>query len=161
MGIAVEYSGQGGKPRWNQPDQLVWDYFKFAGPLPQAQPATDIPLVFESRFAGHGAMDRWTINGRSYPDTETVTLQRGQRYRLVFKNQSKEDHPLHLHRHLFEVATQYAKDKSRGIRKDTVLVSAGTEMPVTFTADNPGLTLLHCHQQDHMDAGFMMLLRYA
>jgi FtsP/CotA-like multicopper oxidase with cupredoxin domain len=32
---------------------------------------------------------------------------------------------------------------------------------VEFTADNPGNTLLHCHQQNHMDMGFMMLLRYA
>jgi FtsP/CotA-like multicopper oxidase with cupredoxin domain len=139
----------------------VWDYFQFAGPLPQSGPATDIPLVIESKFAGHGAMDRWTINGRSYPDTETPALQHGQRYRLVFKNRSKEDHPLHLHRHLFEVMAKGADGKARGIRKDTVLVDAGTELPVTFTADNPGLTLLHCHQQDHMDAGFMMLLRYA
>ncbi len=27
--------------------------------------------------------------------------------------------------------------------------------------DNPGLTLFHCHQQLHMDFGFMALLRYA
>ena len=32
---------------------------------------------------------------------------------------------------------------------------------VELTADNPGLTLFHCHQQDHMDMGFMMLFRYA
>jgi FtsP/CotA-like multicopper oxidase with cupredoxin domain len=27
-------------------------------------------------------------------------------------------------------------------------------------ANNPGLTLFHCHQQLHMDFGFMTLLRY-
>jgi FtsP/CotA-like multicopper oxidase with cupredoxin domain len=43
--------------------------------------------------------------------------------------------------------------------KDTVLVKAGTEAEVTFTANQPGLTLFHCHQQDHMDMGFMMLFR--
>jgi len=32
---------------------------------------------------------------------------------------------------------------------------------IEFTADDPGLTLFHCHQQDHMDMGFMMLFRYA
>jgi FtsP/CotA-like multicopper oxidase with cupredoxin domain len=45
--------------------------------------------------------------------------------------------------------------------KDTVLVPAGTQLEVEFTADNPGPTLFHCHQQDHMDMGFMMLFRYA
>jgi FtsP/CotA-like multicopper oxidase with cupredoxin domain len=32
---------------------------------------------------------------------------------------------------------------------------------VVFTANNPGKTLFHCHQQDHMDSGFMMLFDYA
>ncbi|MBV9265175.1 MAG: multicopper oxidase domain-containing protein, partial [Acidobacteriaceae bacterium] len=48
-----------------------------------------------------------------------------------------------------------------GIWKDTILVNANTEAAVEFTAENPGLTLFHCHQQDHMDMGFMMLFRYA
>ena len=29
-----------------------------------------------------------------------------------------------------------------------------------FTADNPGLTPFHCHQQLHMDSGFMTLFDY-
>jgi FtsP/CotA-like multicopper oxidase with cupredoxin domain len=28
-------------------------------------------------------------------------------------------------------------------------------------ADNPGPTLFHCHQQLHMDFGFMALFNYA
>ena len=31
------------------------------------------------------------------------------------------------------------------------------EMEVDFTADQPGLTLFHCHMQIHMDYGFMAL----
>ena len=34
------------------------------------------------------------------------------------------------------------------------------EVEVDFTADNPGLTLFHCHQQLHMDFGFMTLFDY-
>ena len=33
------------------------------------------------------------------------------------------------------------------------------EMEVDFVANNPGLTLFHCHMQLHMDFGFMALLR--
>ena len=29
-----------------------------------------------------------------------------------------------------------------------------------FVADNPSMTLFHCHQQLHMDFGFMALFRY-
>ena len=35
MGIAVEYSGSSGKPRWDQPQDLLWDYLLFAAPDPR------------------------------------------------------------------------------------------------------------------------------
>ena len=73
----------------------------------------------------------------------------------------------HLHRHTFELIrvphpdTGSAAVPTRGITKDTVLIPAGSESVVEFVANNPGNTLLHCHQEDHMDLGFMMVLRYA
>ena len=164
MGIVVEYSGSKGKPAWQQPEELTWDYSQFASAATSTQPAgniTDIPLVFESRFAGHGAPDHWMINGKSYPDTETIALTRGQRYRFIFKNPTSDDHPVHLHRHSFELRSLPRNPDTRGILKDVVLVEAKSEVEVEFTADNPGLTLFHCHQQNHMDEGFMMLFRYA
>jgi FtsP/CotA-like multicopper oxidase with cupredoxin domain len=81
-----------------------------------------------------------------------------------------DDHPVHLHRHTFElrslglpltVAPNAAAGDIRGIMKDVVLVDAQTRAEVEFTADNPGASLFHCHQQNHMDLGFMMLLDYA
>ncbi len=158
MGIAVEYSGSSGEPRWDQPEALTWDYQRFAAADAPTTPAGDtvtIPLVFASKFAGHGAMDRWTINGKSYPNNDSPVLTAGRRYRLSFINQSTNDHPVHLHRHTFELC------RFPGIYKDTVLVAAKTQMDVEFVADHPGATLFHCHQQNHMDAGFMMLFRYA
>ena len=164
MGLVVEYEHRVGKPLWQQPDTLHWSYTQFAMPAVAAQPAgpvTDLPLVFESRFAGHGAPDHWKINGKSYPDTETVTLIRGQRYRLQFINKSSDDHPVHLHRHSFELRSLAGVPETHGIVKDVVLVEANTEVDVEFIANNPGSTLFHCHQQNHMDEGFMMLFRYA
>ena len=163
MGVAVEYSGSSGKPRWDQPQNLLWDYLPFASadPPPQQASAVTIPLVFESRFAGHGAMDHWTINGKSYPDTVGPLLTAGQRYRLAFINRSTNDHPVHLHRHTFELRRLPGHPEVQGILKDTILVDAGAQVEVEFTANDPGPTLFHCHQQNHMDAGFMMLFRYA
>jgi len=34
-----------------------------------------VPLVFESKFLGHGAMEAWTINGKSYPDARAPPRQ--------------------------------------------------------------------------------------
>jgi FtsP/CotA-like multicopper oxidase with cupredoxin domain len=164
MGIVVEYAGHSGKPTWQQPDSLIWSYGKFAATIPpsaQSGNPIDIPLVFQSKFAGHGAPDHWTINGKSYPDTESIPLISGQRYRLQFKNVSSDDHPVHLHRHSFELRSLPGNPGIRGIVKDVVLVEARTQIDVEFTASNPGSTLFHCHQQNHMDEGFMMLFHYA
>jgi FtsP/CotA-like multicopper oxidase with cupredoxin domain len=106
-------------------------------------------------------MDHWTINGKSYPETTGPTLTAGQRYRLAFINRSTNDHPVHLHRHSFELRRVPDHPEVHGILKDTILVDAGTQVEVEFTANDPGPTLFHCHQQNHMDAGFMMLFQYA
>ncbi len=162
MGIVVEYAGRNGEPQWQQPETLSWDYRRFEDTqanLSDTGSAVEIPLVFKSRFTGHGDLDHWMINGKSFPHTETVDLKQGQRYRLQFKNQSADHHPVHLHRHIFELRRLSGRT-TRGILKDTVLVQSNTQVDVEFTANDPGSTLFHCHQQDHMDMGFMMLFRY-
>jgi FtsP/CotA-like multicopper oxidase with cupredoxin domain len=66
-----------------------------------------------------------------------------------------------LHRHTFAVRRVDGGAELSGIRKDVVLVPAKSTAEVEFVADHPGRTLFHCHQQDHMDRGFMMVFRYA
>jgi FtsP/CotA-like multicopper oxidase with cupredoxin domain len=161
MGIVIEYAGQQGEPRWVEPPETLWDYRTFAHSEPaSAQPDQRVPLLFQSKFRGHGDFDYWTINGKSYPKTDTLTLQEGKRYRLAMRNKSSDDHPVHLHRHTFEVTSLDGKPLS-GLRKDVIVVSANSTAEVDFVAQNPGPTLFHCHQQNHMDFGFMMLFRYA
>jgi FtsP/CotA-like multicopper oxidase with cupredoxin domain len=106
MAIVVEYANAAGTPRWQQPTDLIWNYEQFASVQRADEPngsAMSIPLVFASRFRGHGAMEAWTINGKSYPATGRAPLKQGQRYRLQFINKSADNHPVHLHRHSFEL----------------------------------------------------------
>jgi FtsP/CotA-like multicopper oxidase with cupredoxin domain len=173
MAVAVEYENKHGPARWVQPSDLIWSYEQFAAAQPAtggAEPPIRVPLVFESKFRGHGAMEAWTINGESFPNARVAPLIRGGRYRLQLINKSMDDHPLHLHRHSFELRTLgapltaargAATEEIGGIMKDVVLVNAQTKAEVEFTADNPGASLFHCHQQNHMDLGFMMLFEYA
>ena len=164
MGVVVEYANSTGKAVWTQPEELVWDYRQFSG-AGDAPPTPDgtrrIELVFDSKFQGHGNEELWRINGQGYPQTNSPVLQTGQRYRLGLKNQSMDDHPMHLHRHTFEVRRVDDSPELHGLRKDVVLVHAGSTAEIEFLAGNPGKTLFHCHQQDHMDRGFMMVFRYA
>jgi len=163
MGIVIEYSGQTGAPRWIAPSDQ-WNYTSF-GNAAGSDPATSadaperLPLVIEKKFAGSHWMDKWTINGKEFPKTDPLRVRANGRYRLVFDNRSDEAHPLHLHRHSFELTKVDGKATS-GVLKDVVVVSAKSQVEADFVANNPGLTLFHCHQQMHMDYGFMNLMEY-
>jgi len=164
MGIVIEYANATGSAVWTQPKDLVWNYQQFSAESEASAPdgeAKRIELVFDSKFQGHGNEELWRINGQSYPQTNAPMLVSGQRYRLVMKNQSMDDHPMHLHRHTFEVRRVDNSVELHGLRKDVVLVRAGSTAEIEFVANNPGKTLFHCHQQDHMDRGFMMVFTYA
>jgi FtsP/CotA-like multicopper oxidase with cupredoxin domain len=87
-------------------------------------------------------------------------LHHDRRYRLRLRNASDDIHLIHLHRHSFELISVAGKSTA-GILKDVVMVGRYQEVEVDFVADSPGLTLFHCHQQLHMDFGFMALFDYA
>jgi FtsP/CotA-like multicopper oxidase with cupredoxin domain len=44
--------------------------------------------------------------------------------------------------------------------KDVINVPRYQSAEVDFVADDPGLTLFHCHMQLHQDFGFMTLVKY-
>ncbi len=161
LGIVVEYAGKTGPPVWKDPQNAAWDYTQFANSTPAAAPDETIPLTLMDLGPQKGSkFDTWAINGSSWPDIEPIKVQRGKRYRLVFQNASGDQHPMHLHRHTFEVTAIGDKNIS-GLKKDVVNVMPLDTVAVDFVADNPGDTLMHCHMQLHMDFGFMQLVRYA
>ena len=86
-------------------------------------------------------------------------LTEGKRYRIRMKNASDDIHPVHLHRHSFELMS-LAGVRTAGIYKDVMMLGGYQEAEIDFVADNPGLALFHCHQQLHMDCGFMTLMDY-
>jgi len=156
MGVVVEYANQSGGPRWSPPPAGSWDYLIFGGQETAPEPDGRIPLVFQEAEGGH----HFTINGKSYPHTDPIVVTANRRYRMIFDNQSADPHPVHLHRHTFEL-TRFDKKPTSGILKDVVTVPAWKQVEVDFVANNPGLTLFHCHQQFHMDFGFMALMQYS
>lgn len=161
LGIVVEYAGKTGDPVWKDPQNAEWDYAQFASDSPATDPDQTFELTFMDLGPQKGSQfDTWAINGRSWPDIEPLKVQQGKRYRLIFRNASGDQHPMHLHRHSFEVVKIGDKSLS-GLKKDTINVMPLQIVAVDFVADNPGDTLLHCHMQLHMDYGFMQLIRYS
>ncbi|HTS76909.1 MAG TPA: multicopper oxidase domain-containing protein [Bryobacteraceae bacterium] len=161
LGIVIEYAESAGGPRWSLPGPWRWDYTRFGSAQAAAAPLDGkIPLVFKQKFAGSRWVDHWTVNGKEYPKGKPIIVEKGKRYRLIFNNQSGEAHPVHLHRHAFELKS-VAGTPTNGILKDVVVVPPWKTIEADFVANNPGRTLFHCHQQMHMDYGFMVLIDYA
>jgi FtsP/CotA-like multicopper oxidase with cupredoxin domain len=160
LGIVVEYANRSEKPGWASPPNTPWDYTVFGQETETPIPGGGVvPLVFRKKFAGNRWVDNWTINGKSFPKTDPIRVLANNRYRLRFDNQSDEAHPVHLHRHVFEL-TRFAGKATAGVSKDVIVAPAMKQVEVDFTADNPGPTLFHCHQQMHMDYGFMTMVQY-
>jgi FtsP/CotA-like multicopper oxidase with cupredoxin domain len=161
LGTVVEYAGRTEAPAWKDPAPAEWDYTQFANAA--AAPAPDETFVLTFRDIGPkpgSNFDIWTINNKSWPDVEPLIVHPGKRYRLVFRNGSGDQHPIHLHRHTFEV-TRIGEKHLSGLMKDVVNLMPLDTVEVDFVADNPGATLMHCHQQLHMDYGFMQLIKYS
>lgn len=160
MGIVVEYAGATGKPQWQAPPAFKWDYRLFADPSRKpVKPDETIDMLITARQSAVEGFDLYAINGVPYDWNAMPVnrkLQRGRRYRLRFRNASGDIHPLHLHRHTFEI-TRIHGNPTAGVMKDVVLVPPFQTTEVDFTADLGGLSLFHCHMQQHMDYGFMAL----
>jgi FtsP/CotA-like multicopper oxidase with cupredoxin domain len=93
----------------------------------------------------------FTINGKSYPATETVKARVGDRLLFRFIGSGQFIHPMHIHGGPFEIVATDGNPVPPGARlkKDTVLVGPGERYDVLWTARKPGKWLLHCHINHH------------
>ena len=162
MGIIIEYAGHSTKPLWLKPPPFRWSYARFGKPAASPTPDETIEMTFTKQNAAAEGFNRWTINNVAFSMdnmSPAYHLHQGRRYRIRMRNASDDIHPIHLHRHSFEL-TNFAGTPISGIIKDVVMVGGYQQVEIDFTADNPGLTLFHCHQTLHMDYGFMTLFDY-
>jgi FtsP/CotA-like multicopper oxidase with cupredoxin domain len=161
MGVVIEYENRQGEPQWIKPAKNDWAYASFAETAPAKAPDETIKLTFAKVPGGRGGYNRWTINSKSWPDTNPLfTVREGGRYRLLLNNNSGDTHPVHMHRHTFEV-TKVRDTPISGLMKDTISLPRYSTAEIDMLADDPGATFFHCHHQDHMDEGFAGLITYA
>jgi FtsP/CotA-like multicopper oxidase with cupredoxin domain len=107
----------------------------------------------------------FTINGKAYPETETINVKKGQLVRLRLTAIGQFVHPIHLHGVPFKiVATDgHPVPEAAQLTKDTVLVSPGERYDIEFIASEPGQWMLHCHilhhtTNDNVEPGGLMLM---
>jgi manganese oxidase len=107
----------------------------------------------------------FTINGKSFPDTEEITVQKGERVRLRLIAIGQFIHPMHLHGLPFKVIATDGHPVPEAVQltKDTVSVAPGERYDIEFIATEPGQWMLHCHilhhtTNDNVEPGGLMLI---
>jgi FtsP/CotA-like multicopper oxidase with cupredoxin domain len=99
---------------------------------------------------------RFTINGKTWPNTERLTYALGDTVHFRVVNPSFAPHPMHLHGFYFNVESR--GDGMRDTRFDpngskhlvvTERVPPGRTFTMSWVPDRPGYWLFHCHDNAH------------
>ncbi len=96
----------------------------------------------------------FTINGKAYPSTDTISMKVGQTIKIRFIGTNNNFvHPMHIHGGPFEVVAIDGVTLSDTARyqADTVNVGPGQRYDVIWTARKPGKWLVHCHIPHHTE----------
>ncbi|MFI2645406.1 multicopper oxidase family protein [Streptomyces sp. NPDC018610] len=108
------------------------------------------------RASGNMKQFNWQFDHQSYSTEHRHPVRQGERVRLTVINGTDMWHPIHLHGHTFALTGI----DDVGTRKDTAIVLPHRKLVCDFYADNPGLWMLHCHNQYHSESGMMTILGY-
>jgi len=141
------------------------DYFTYQKAAGITSSPPDLTAQIRKDFllgGGDYGSNRWTIDGKTYPNTEKIVVNRGDRVIVRFTNKSDMDHPMHLHGHTYDVVEINGQTLMRPLAKDVSLVTSnGGTLTWRFDATSPaGRWLLHCHNDIHMMDGMMTEVVY-
>lgn len=99
-----------------------------------------------------GMPNYFTINGRAYPETDTIKMKVGETLKVRFiGSNSGFIHPMHIHGGPFEVVARDGETLAPTARykADTVNVGPGQRYDVVWTARKSGKWMIHCHISHH------------
>jgi L-ascorbate oxidase len=106
--------------------------------------------VIEMRLTGNMEKFFWSFDDKKYSEAQPVPFALGETVRLVLKNETMMNHPIHLHG-LWMDLDNGADDRQP--RKHTVIVPPGRTVSVTVHMTEPGAWPFHCHLLFHMATG--------
>lgn len=108
-----------------------------------------------------GVMERymWSFDGKKFSEVKgPIQFRHGERLRLILRNDTMMEHPIHLHGMWMELENgqgQYLP------RKHTINVKPAERVSVRVTADAPGNWAFHCHLLYHMEMGMFRVVTVA
>jgi manganese oxidase len=93
----------------------------------------------------------FTMNGKGFPATAPITVERGETFRIRYMNEGLQIHPMHLHGMPQKVVAKDGHLLPRPHMEDTVLVAPGERVDVVVEATEPGMWAFHCHILNHAE----------
>jgi FtsP/CotA-like multicopper oxidase with cupredoxin domain len=144
---------------------------RFAAPsnprVPHWTSATTAPVDVEYRLNARRGGEygiEWTINDRAFaghgqsPAGPFEQLEAGRWHRIRFVNESFRLHPMHVHGQFFKVIARGGAPVDEPFFRDTVLLKAKETIDVGMVPLERGPWMLHCHIQEHAEAGMMTVV---
>jgi FtsP/CotA-like multicopper oxidase with cupredoxin domain len=115
-------------------------------PHPRDEPVDhDVTMVLNDGPLG------FTMNGKGFPATAPIVVQRGETFRIRYMNEGLQIHPMHLHGMPQKVVAKDGHPLPRPHMEDTVLVAPGERVDVIVDATEPGMWAFHCHVLNHAE----------
>ena len=115
------------------------------------------PVPLPGGVVGRNSLLRFTINGRTWPNTERLSHAQGDSVRFRVINASRAVHPMHLHGFYFAVNSRGdgTIDSTYGSAGSTQMVvteraAPGRTFSMTWVAERTGNWLFHCHDNYHV-----------
>jgi FtsP/CotA-like multicopper oxidase with cupredoxin domain len=104
-----------------------------------------------------GNMNRyiWGFDGKRFSEAGPIVLNRGERVRFTLVNDTRMEHPIHLHGQFQQLENGQGDHLPS---KHTVIAKPGGKLSYLFTAE-PGRWAFHCHLLYHMEMGMFREVR--
>ena len=162
-------------PSPSQPSSIVWWYHAHVDPAVEVNAGLMGPIIVTAKgkanpdgspkdvdrefvtsfmvfdeMAGKPAGLFYAINGYIFGNLPGLTMKQGDRVRwhLLGMGNEIDLHSPHWHG---ETVTY------QGTNTDVIELLPGSMKTVDMIADNPGTWMFHCHVEDHMEAGMMVV----
>lgn len=142
----IDYPNNIHIPSWDSPEII------------SAEP--DIEYVLDADGGGTMGMMafNWSINGDLYGTDTPLNLTHEKVSKVRFRNDSLRIHPMHLHGQFFKVIARDGELVDEPYWRDTVLVNGTEIIDVMLMPRDKGEWAMHCHIQEHAEAGMMTTL---
>jgi FtsP/CotA-like multicopper oxidase with cupredoxin domain len=113
--------------------------------LDPATGATRPPMEIEGVLPSY-----FTINGKSYPATDSLHVRPGQRVLLRLVGAGQFVHPMHLHGTSVTIVAKDGHPLGMPETADVVQVASGERYDIVFRATERGTWIFHCHIGHHL-----------